>query len=135
MDNKAVIIIHGDLPRGLAANRAAVLATGLAMHVPEMRGEDLVTKDNVSLLGFTKVPIPILMSRPEESLLDLARKGQEAGCIFLVFLTRAQGMRSYDEYRESVRQTEYSALDVDAVALYGDRKLVTKLTGNLPALK
>ena len=44
-------------------------------------------------------------------------------------------MHSYEEYRESVLQTNYQDMDVDAIAIWGEKKMVTKVTGNLPALR
>lgn len=132
---KIVIVVKSTLGIGLAANRAAVLATGLAAHVPNMIGQNLTTKDGATLLGFTQIPIPILAARPETSFLEMAKRSEQLGCQVLVFLTRAQGMRSYDEYIRSVAQTDFAELDIDAVAIYGDPKSVTKLTGNLPALR
>lgn len=134
-DIKVVIVISSSLGIGLAANRAAVLSTGLAAHIPDMIGQNLLTKDGVSLLGFTQIPIPILASKPDTSFLELAEKCEQLGCKTIVFLTRAQGMRSYEEYKESVAQTNHSELDVDAIAIYGDPKSVTRATGNLPALR
>ncbi len=132
---KVVIIISSSLGIGLAANRAAVLATGLAMHISNLPGQNLATKDGIELLGFTQIPIPILTAKPEISFLDLCKKSESLGCKTIVFLTRAQGMRSYEEYRNSVAQTNYNDLDIDAIAIYGDRKSVTKVTGNLPSLR
>lgn len=120
---------------GLAANRAAVLATGLAMHIPSLHGQNLVTKDGIELLGFTQIPIPILTARVEISFFELAKRTEELGCKIIIFLSRAQGMRSYEEYKMSVSQTNYADLDIDAIAIYGDKKSVTKITGNLPSLK
>lgn len=40
-----------------------------------------------------------------------------------------------DEYRDSVSQANFDELDIDAIAIYGDTKSVTKITGNLPALR
>lgn len=134
-DLKLVIIINSSLGIGLAANRAAVLATGLAAHVPNMIGQNLKTKDGITILGFTQIPIPILASRPDTSFLELAKKSEKLGCKVIVFLTRAQGMRSYKEYKISVAQINFADLDIDAIAIYGDQKSVTKVTGNLPALK
>ncbi len=134
-DLKIVIIVDSSLGIGLAANRAAVLATGLTAHVPNMIGENLKTMDGKTLLGFTQIPIPILASKPETSFLDLAKKSEELGCKVIVFLARAQGMRSYEEYKNSVAQTNFADLDIDAIAIWGDNKSVTKLTGNLPALR
>ncbi len=132
---KIVIIIASHLGIGLAANRAAVLATGLAAHVPDMVGSNLETKDGATLLGITQIPIPILTARTDVSLPELANKAKEKECGVILFLTRAQGMRSYEEYRSSIAQTNYADLDIDAIAIYGDSKQVTKLTGNLPSLR
>ena len=132
---KIIIVIDSSLGIGLSANRAAVLATGLAAHVPNMIGDNLITLDGITLQGFTQVPIPILTSKPDTSFLELANKSKEKGCKVIVFLSRAQGMRSYEEYKNSVAQSKYSELDIDAIAIYGDSKSVTKITGNLPALR
>ena len=37
--------------------------------------------------------------------------------------------------KNSVAQSKYSELDIDAIAIYGGSKSVTKITGNLPALR
>lgn len=134
-DTKVVIVVAQHLGIGLAANRAAVLATGLVAHVPDMIGSDIVTKDGKKLLGFTQIPMPILVARPDISLVSLAEKSESVGCTTIVFLTRAQGMRSYQEYIDSIKQTNYIDLDIDAVAISGETKTVIKLTGNLPSLR
>lgn len=134
-DLKIVIVINSSLGIGLAANRAAVLAIGLAARVPNIFGQDLNTKDGVTLLGITQIPIPILASKPGTSFIELAKRSEQLGCKVIVFLTRAQGMNSYEEYKTSVAQTNYADLDVDAIAIFGDKKSVTKVTGNFPTLK
>lgn len=134
-DKKIVIVISAQLGKGPTANRAAVLATGLAAHVPNMIGSNAKTKDGLEILGFTQIPIPILTTKPDTSLSELAKKAGELNCIVVVFLSRAQGMRSYEEYRQSIAQTDSQDLDIDAVALYGDKLSVTRVTGNLPALR
>lgn len=132
---KIVIVVASTLGIGLAANRAAVLATGLAAHVPHMIGSDSVTKDGKKLLSFTQIPIPILVARPDVSLVSLAEKSESVGCTTIVFLSRAQGMRSYQEYIKSIKQTNYADLDIDGIAISGETKTVTKLTGSLPSLR
>lgn len=134
-DKKIVIIISARLDKGPATNRAAVLATGLAAHVPNMIGPNLKTKDGNEILGITQIPIPILATRPDTNLLELSKKGTGLGCMVILFLSRVQGMRSYEEYIRTVAKMEYKDLDIDAIALYGDQKLITKLTGNLPSLR
>lgn len=131
---KIALVMHADLDRGAVANRGAVLATGLAMRHPEIVGPDLETQDGKVLFGFTKVPIVVLSSR-EEPLVTLEARAREKGLTTLVFLSRAQGMRSYQAYRDSVASSGAADLDVDAVLLYGPRKTVNQVTGSLPALR
>lgn len=132
---KLIIIMADNLPRGAAANRCAVLATGLVSRHPEILGPNLVTSDGKEVLGFTKQPIVVLASRPGQSLNDLAREAQKLGCTALLFLARAQGMRSYEAYADSVATTPSDQLDVDACLIYGAKKAVNKLAGSLPSLK
>ena len=134
-DKKVVLVISASLDKGPATNRAAVLASGLAAHVPNLIGQNSTTKDGKTLLGFTQMPMPILTTKPETSLIDLAKEAESLGCLVIVFLARAQGMRSYEEYRQAITQLNYDELDIDAIALYGDKVMVTKVTGNLPALR
>ena len=132
---KIVIVVAEHLEKGPAANRAAVIATGLAAHVPDMIGANAITKDNKSVLGFTQIPIPILIARQNVSLVDLSQKAESLGCTVIIFLARAQGVRSYLEYVESIKNTNYADLDIDGIGISGETKTVTKLTGNLPSLR
>lgn len=132
---KIVIIVEEHLEKGPAANRAAVIATGLATHVPDMIGINATTKDNKTVLGFTQIPIPILIAREDVSLVSLAERAEALGCTVIIFLTRAQGVRSYKEYIQSIKNTNYTDLDIDGVGIAGETKTVTKLTGNLPSLR
>lgn len=135
IEKKAVIVISPKLGVGQATNRAAVLATGLMAHNPEMKGADLITKDKIVIPGFTQMPIPILVSKPNESLLEFVKKSKDLDVLTFIFLSRAQGMSSYEEYKESVTKTDFKDLDIDAVAIFGNKKTVNKLTGNLAMLR
>lgn len=57
------------------------------------------------------------------------------GCTALVFLSRAQGMRSYSGYVDSVAGSRRNALDIDAVIVYGAKKSINRITGNLRMLR
>lgn len=135
VEKKIVILLNEDLPRGAAANRCAVLATGLAARHPEILGRDLVTADGQTLPGFTKQPIVVLAASAGQDLNDLASQAKLMGCTTLVFLSRAQGMRSYDAYAESVAGTPAAGLDTDACLIFGPKKAVNKLSGAMPSLK
>lgn len=133
-NNKIVIVTDKRLPAGKAANRAAVLATGLAAGSPEIVGEPIQTADGLQYPGITKVPVSVLTA-DGASLPDLAARGRELGCSTYVFVSCAQGLRSYRHYLELVGQMSSCELDIDSVLLYGPHKKVNRVTGNLAALK
>lgn len=135
VENRIVIVLDPGLERGVAANRCAVLATGLAVHHPEIIGTNLNTADGREILGFTKVPIAVLAAQDASRLRQLEDRARELGCTTLVFLARAQGLRSYEAYQASVAQSLSTDLDVDAFIVYGSKKAVNKVTGGLAALR
>ena len=65
----------------------------------------------------------------------MADKAKSLECKVYLFLERAQGMRSYEEYKQSIAQTNYADLDVDGIAMYGPNKAVNSVTGSLPMLR
>jgi hypothetical protein len=132
--HRIALIVDQSLDRGAVGNRCAVLSTGLAARHPEIIGSDLLTSDGVRLPGFTKVPMAVLVGR-DQPLREMAKRARASGCTTLVFLSRAQGMRSYDAYKNSVAQTDEENLDVDAVAIFGPKKAVNSIVGALPCLR
>lgn len=135
MQNKIVIVVGPGLAPGMAANRCAVLATGIAARHPEILGPDVRSSDGQPLAGITKVPIAVLTVPEIPALRALEAQARAQGCATWVYLGRAQGVRSYAAYGESVAATPFADLDIDAVALYGTRKAVARLTGSLPMLR
>jgi hypothetical protein len=134
LTHRIALVVDPSLDRGAAGNRCAVLATGLAARRPEIIGHDLTTADGLTLPGFTKVPMAVLVGKGQP-LREMADRARELGCTTLVFLSRAQGMRSYEAYRESVAQTRAEELDVDAFAIFGTKKAVNSVVGALPCLR
>jgi hypothetical protein len=132
--HRIALVIDKSLDRGAAGNRCAVLSTGLAARHTEIIGPDLITADGISLLGFTKVPMVVLVGK-DQPLRELAERARTLGCTTLVFLARAQGMRSYEAYRDSVAQTPALDLDVDAFAIFGPKKTVNSVIGALSCLR
>ena len=135
IERKIALIMAPAVGRGASDNRAAVLATGLAAKHPEIIGEGMTTADGHELLGFTKVPIVVLSAIEGIELREIAEKATKSGCTSLVFMTRAQGLRSYEAYRQSVSVSTAEELDVDACILFGPKKAVNRLVGSLPSLR
>jgi hypothetical protein len=134
-ENKIAIVVAPSLGKGTAANRSAVLATGLAARHPEVIGPDLTTADGITLPGFTKVPIAVLTAKANANVPEIASKARQLGCTTLVFLSRAQGLQSYHEYTKYIAGLSEQNLDIDAVIMYGSKKQVNRITGNLPLLR
>ena len=132
--HRIAFVVDPSLDRGASSNRCAVLATGLEARHPEILGGDLTTSDGIQLPGFTKVPAAVLTIK-NQSMRDLAKTGMTSGCTVLVFLARAQGMRSYAAYAASVSGSEWVELDVDALVIFGPKKTVNSIVGALPCLR
>ena len=134
-DNRIAIILDPKLAVGQMANRAAVLATGLTARHPEIVGPQLETADGRRLQGITKVPMAVLAAKDTAEVRRLTLKADRLGCTLMVYLSRAQGLRSYAAYTESIAQDRFEELDVDGLILYGPKKRVNKVTGNLALIR
>ncbi len=126
--NKIVIVIDDHLDKAVTANRAAVLMSGLAAKYPEVVGNSHTTKDSKVVEGFSQLPV-ILLTRPEDkSYRELIELTAQSDCYYTFFLKRAEGLRSYQDYSDSISKDNLDDLDVDAMLIYGKRKKVDKLT-------
>ncbi len=134
-NKKLVMVVAPNLGTGMMANRCAALSVGITGSHPEIIGTSTETADGVILGAITRMPIPIFVAKDIKALPDMENKARLQGCTTLVYLSRAQGLRSYQAYLDSIRATPYADLDIDAIAIYGDKKIVSSLTGNLAILR
>jgi hypothetical protein len=95
----------------------------------------LTTADGRSLQGITKVPMAVLAAEDTAHVGRLTLKADQLGCTLMVYLARAQGLRSYEAYQRSIAQDRFDELNVDAVILYGPKKSINKITGNLALVR
>src|SRR3954470_22743403 len=70
MPERCVIVVDADLPPGLAANAAAVLALTLGAREPALAGADLVDADGREHPGLIPIGLPVLKA-PRAALVDL----------------------------------------------------------------
>ncbi|WP_134682960.1 DUF2000 domain-containing protein [Brevibacillus migulae] len=133
---KCVMVIDGELPVGLIANTAAILGVTLGTKQDGIIGEDLQDGSGQRHLGITTIPIPILKASKEEirSLREAAAK-EEPDVMIVDFSAQAQSSRAYEEYATKLRQSEAMGIDYLGIALYGEDKIVKKLTGQIALLK
>ncbi len=133
MEKKSVIILSKDIPCGLQANIASVLCMSLGRYHPELIGEDIIMGDKTTLRGITRIPIPILTAQTE-SLQCIYSKGMEIE--FMVpFTEEALKTKNYEDYRSRIIQVRITETTLYGLLIFGEKKLVNRLSGHLPLLK
>lgn len=134
LGKKIVMIIDADLPLGLIANTAAVLALTLGKKIDDLLGPDVYDGSDLLHMGITTTPILILKGSADgiKSLREQGIKGE----LFVVdFSDAAQTTKDYASYTEKLVSVASSDLQYLGIALYGSSKLINKLTGSMPLLR
>ncbi|OIJ21866.1 hypothetical protein BKP45_04005 [Anaerobacillus alkalidiazotrophicus] len=136
MENKCVLIIDLELPTGLIANTAAVLALTLGKKIDDIIGPEVYDGDGRTHEGITTIPLPILKST-EQAIKELRDKiSSDFSDLLLVdFSNAAQTTKNYDDYTEKISQYTTNDLKYLGIAVYGEKKKVNKLTGSLGLLR
>lgn len=135
MNEKCVIIINEELPLGLIANTAAVLSLTIGRTVESIIGPDIYDASGGKHVGITNTPIPILKSNAEE-IRQLREKAVALNHLLVVdFCDAAQTTKTYEEYTNKIGSFQASELSYLGIAIYGSKKNVNKLTGNMPLLR
>ena len=130
--SRTVVVIDRDLPKGLAANAAAVLAMTLGVHRPDLIGPDFDDAGGTRHLGLYPAGIPVLGASAGE-IPALCKAARERDLLVVDFPAPGQRTTDYDEFRAAV------ASDADlaylAVLITGPPKIVRAVTGQLGLLR
>lgn len=134
---KCVIVADGALPPGLVANTAAILGVTLGKNLPEAVGPDVADGSGVLHPGIIAFPVPILRGDRESlrALREKLRMPSFSGLFAADFSDLAQGCRTYGEFQEKLAAAPEDSLRYLGIAVCGEKKLVNRLTGNLPLLR
>ncbi|MBI9048139.1 MAG: DUF2000 domain-containing protein [Anaerolineaceae bacterium] len=136
-ETKCVIVADENLPAGLLANTTAILGISLGRSVPECVGEDVHDASGKVHTGIITVPVPILKGNSTK-IRDLREKlfsDDFAELTVVDFSDVAQSCTVYSDYIEKAGNTIEEEHTYLGVVIYGDKKKVNKLTGNLPLLR
>jgi hypothetical protein len=113
------------------------LALTLGRQIDGILGPDVPDKSGAVHCGITTIPIPIL--RTAESTIKEIRlrvaKDADQDLFIVDFTDAAQSTRTYDEYTQKISGLETEELRYLAIALYGPKKIVQRLTGSLPLMR
>jgi len=137
MSEKAVIVVDREIPIGLLANAVAVASFSLGQAVHGICGDEVRDASGNLYRGVIRIPLPILAAMPERMLQirDTVRKQDFEDVVAIDFTEQAQRPQTYEAYGEVMAGTPGGDIVHRALALYGSRKRVDKLTGNLPLLR
>lgn len=134
---KCVMVLDGARPEGILANTAAILGITLGKLLPSLVGQEAPDSTGDIHSGIIQIPVPILNGNAE--LLAVLRKKLSQPEFLEVtagdFTDLAQGCRTYDEYLERMAKSKPESFTYLGLALAGPKKLVSRLTGNLPLLR
>ncbi|MER5262304.1 DUF2000 domain-containing protein [Actinosynnema sp. NPDC002837] len=128
LPTKLALILRDDLPPNLAANAAVVLGLTLGARLPDLLGDDAEDAGGALHLGLNTHPVPVLTTSADH----LKALHRADGVLKIGFTEVARRSRAYPEYLEALARTEDP--DFVAVALYGPRAEVTRLTRKLPLM-
>lgn len=132
---KCAIVVSAELPTGLAANAASVLALTIGDRVDGLVGADVKDADGVVHAGVIRSPLPILTAPNERVRTIVQAAATQDETFFVSFSALAQSCRTYDEYVEKMAATATADLASVGIGLYGPRKQIDTLVGALPLLR
>lgn len=134
---KCVIIVDDSAPFGIIANIVSILSLSLGKCRPDIIGVDIVDKDGHNHIGLVQVPVPVL-SAPSEKLAEIRNLvynelSDVVSCVD--FTNIAQNCMTYDDYTNTLAQSESKDLVYYGLALTGDKKKINKITGSMKLLR
>lgn len=133
---KTVLILNPELPAGVMANAAGVLAMSLARQLPELVGDDFQDQQQQIHLGITQYALPVLtlpvkeLNTLRQTLFDYQDQ------LLVVDLSDAtRRTRSYQDYKTDLAALPAEQVVYQGIALCGPKKLINRFTGHLPLLR
>jgi len=132
-ETRTAIVIDDELPTGLAANAAAVLAATLGHRIEHLVGPDGTDAAGSIHAGITTVNLPVLAA-PADRLPELADQARGLGLFVVAFTDLAQAQRTYDDYLAHLAATTPDALRLRGIAIHGPTRPVRTVSGSLPLL-
>ncbi len=136
-NEKCVMVLNEELPLGILANTTGIMGITLGKYIPETVGVTVLDKSQHPHLGIITTPVPILKTTQDKikQIRQQLYLPDFKELIVVDFSDVAQSCNVYDEYIEKANQTLEDDFTYFGIAIYGNKKLVNKLTGSLPLLR
>jgi hypothetical protein len=132
---KCVIVIEGSLPLRIMLNTAAALGVSLGATLANILGPDAIDGSDQRHVGLIQMALPILMAT-RSTLQAIRETAPSMPDLLLIDFSRdAQMSKTRDEYLQAIRTRHSSDIHYLGLALYGDKRRVSSMTGNLPLMR
>lgn len=132
---RCVVVVDGSLPPGRAANATGMLALTLGATMAGLPGAALVDADGDVHPGLIPEGLTVLRA-PADRLSELRAQAAASENVGVIdFPTDCQQTTDYDEVRRRVARIPAADLRYLAILLYGSRRAISRLTGNLALLR
>ncbi|MGL5436110.1 MAG: DUF2000 domain-containing protein [Lachnospiraceae bacterium] len=104
---------------------------------PQAVGVDVVDESGREHLGIIEFPVPILKGSSEtiRKLRTQLYKQKFQKLMVVDFPDIAQSCKTYTEYIHKIAGIQETDLSYFGIAIYGDKKMISSLTGNMPLLR
>ena len=134
LNEKCVMVINAELPLGLIANTAGILGVTLGKNGAAdcWRGCDGSNRQSPS--GVVGIPVPILSVSKEKlkTIREQLYQPEFSELTVVDFSDIAQSCKNYPEYIEKIANVTEEEITYFGIGIYGPKKRVNKLTGDLP---
>jgi hypothetical protein len=132
--DRCAIVVDSGLPLGRLANAVGVVALTVGQRYPGLVGGPLVDRSGFSHPGLIPVGIAVLATSRDE-LPTLRDKAIRCGCDVIDFPVEGQMTNDYGKFREAVASVSTEDLRYTAIAVVGQKKRVSSVTGALRLLR
>lgn len=135
-DLRLAIVVNPDLPLGLIANTAGVIAVGLGARMPRLAARQLTDRDNRTIDICSNKPVPILQADAATiGALMLKALPQPGERVVVPFPAFARALHDYADYEATFPERDLSNETIDGIGIAGPSKWVRSLTGSLKLLR
>ena len=136
-NEKCVMVLDEELPTGILANTAGIMGITLGKYIPDAVGTEVSDKSGRVHLGIIEFPVPVLKASRERirQIRSQLYEPKFAELTVVDFSDVAQSCNVYEDYIKKAAGVEEKDFTYFGLGICGDKKLVNKLTGNLPLLR
>ncbi len=136
LPEKIILVLRPDLPVGTLVNVAACLTAGIIAANPGLAGEPLEDQSGLRSLASSHVPVVALKGENAAFTRILAAvKTQQDARLLSVFPAYARDIHQAAQYWQQHKGYVHDGTELLGLALYGPKKWLNRLSGNLPLLR